>query len=124
MPSFSRNDVVLVAYPFSDRNGSKVRPAVIVSGPHRSRDLFVVPLTSRADRMVEGEFSLADWRNAGLNMASVAKTSRPRRSTCKTGSRDRASYHMGRLSLKVVAAGERPQSIGRKTHSDGRPQLQ
>jgi len=73
MPSFSRNDVVLVAYPFSDRIGSKVRPAVVVSGPHRSRDLFVVPLTSRADRMVEGEFSLADWRSAGLNMASVVK---------------------------------------------------
>ena len=73
MPNFSRNDVVLVAYPFSDRTGSKVRPAVIVSGPHRSRDLFVVPLTSRADRLVEGEFSLAEWQNAGLNMASVVK---------------------------------------------------
>ena len=73
MPNFSRNDVVLVAYPFSDRTGSKVRPAVIVSGPHRSRDLFVVPLTSRADRLVEGEFSLAEWKNAGLNMASVVK---------------------------------------------------
>jgi mRNA interferase MazF len=70
MPNYSRNDVVLVAYPFSDRTGSKVRPAVIVSGPHRSRDLFVVPLTSRADRLVEGEFSLAEWQNAGLNMAS------------------------------------------------------
>ena len=73
MPNFSRNDVVLAAYPFSDRTGSKVRPAVIVSGPHRSRDLFVVPLTSRADRLVEGEFSLAEWTNAGLNMASVVK---------------------------------------------------
>jgi mRNA interferase MazF len=50
-----------------------VRPAVIVSRPHRSRDLFVVPLTSRADRLVEGEFSLAEWQNAGLNMASVVK---------------------------------------------------
>jgi mRNA interferase MazF len=33
----------------------------------------VVPLTSRADRLVEGEFSLAEWQNAGLNMASVVK---------------------------------------------------
>jgi mRNA interferase MazF len=73
MPSFSKNDVVLVAYPFTDRAGGKVRPAVIVSGPHRSRDLFVVPLTSRADRIVEGEFSLTDWQDAGLNMASVVK---------------------------------------------------
>lgn len=60
MPNYSRNDVVLVAYPFSDRTGSKVRPAVIVSGPHRSRDLFVVPLTSRVDRLVEGEFFACD----------------------------------------------------------------
>jgi mRNA interferase MazF len=35
MPSFSKNDVVLVGYPFADRAGGKVRPAVIVSGPHR-----------------------------------------------------------------------------------------
>jgi hypothetical protein len=27
MPSFSKNDVILVAYPFSDRSGVKVRPA-------------------------------------------------------------------------------------------------
>jgi mRNA interferase MazF len=73
MPSFSKNDVVLVAYPFSDRSGVKVRPAVVVSGEHRSRDVFVVPLTSKTDRMIEGEFSLADWHGAGLNVASVVK---------------------------------------------------
>jgi mRNA interferase MazF len=73
MPSFSRNDVILVAYPFSDRSGVKVRPAVVVSGEHRSRDVFVVPLTSKTDRMTEGEFSLADWQGAGLNVASVVK---------------------------------------------------
>ena len=73
MPSFSKNDVILVAYPFSDRTGVKVRPAVVVSGAHRSRDVFVVPLTSKIDRMIEGEFSLADWQGAGLNVASVVK---------------------------------------------------
>jgi hypothetical protein len=30
----SRDDVVLVCYPFSDLSGSKVRPAVVVSVPH------------------------------------------------------------------------------------------
>lgn len=73
MPSCSRNDVVLVAYPFSDRAGQKVRPAVVVSGRHRSHDVFVVPLTSRVERIVEGEFPLEDWQAAGLNMASVVK---------------------------------------------------
>jgi mRNA interferase MazF len=73
MPSFSRNDVILVAYPFSDRTGVKVRPAVVVSGEHRSHDVFVVPLTIKTDRLLDGEFSLADWQGAGLNMASVVK---------------------------------------------------
>ena len=73
MPSFSRNDVILVAYPFSDRTGVKVRPAVVVSGEHRSQDVFVVPLTSKTDRLLDGEFSLADWQGAGLNVASVVK---------------------------------------------------
>jgi len=73
MPSFSRNDVILVAYPFSDRASVKVRPAVVVSGEHRSQDILVVPLTSKADRLLEGEFSLADWQGAGLNVASVVK---------------------------------------------------
>jgi len=73
MPSFCRNDVILVAYPFSDRTGIKVRPAVVVSGEHRSQDVFVVPLASKADRLLDGEFSLADWQGAGLNVASVVK---------------------------------------------------
>jgi len=73
MPSFSRNDVVLVAYPFSDLSGVKVRPAFVVSGEHRSHDVCVVPLTSKTERMIEGEFRLADWQGAGLNLASVVK---------------------------------------------------
>ncbi len=34
MPSFSKNDVVLVGYPFSDLTAVKVRPAVVVNEPH------------------------------------------------------------------------------------------
>jgi mRNA interferase MazF len=51
----------------------KVRPAVVVSGEHRSRDIFVVPLTSKIERMIEDAFSLSDWQGAGLNVASVVK---------------------------------------------------
>jgi mRNA interferase MazF len=71
MPSFCRNDIVRL--PLSDRSGVKVRPAVVVSGEHRSRDVFVVPLTSKTDRMIEGAFTLIDWQGAGLNIASVVK---------------------------------------------------
>jgi mRNA interferase MazF len=42
MPSCSKNDIVLVRYPFTNLTGLKVRPAVVVSTPHASQDLFVV----------------------------------------------------------------------------------
>ncbi len=73
MPSFSKNDVVLVRYPFSDLTAAKVRPAVVVSGPHVSEDLLIVPLTSRTDRLLAGEFVLADWSAAGLHVSSAVK---------------------------------------------------
>lgn len=51
MPSFSKNEVVLVRYPFSDLTASKVRPAVIVGVLDRSPDFLMVPLTSRMSRL-------------------------------------------------------------------------
>ena len=75
MPSYSRNDVVLVRYPFTDLTGAKVRPAVVVNGPHPSTDCLVVPLTltSRVTGLQPGEFVLRDWSAAGLNVASAVK---------------------------------------------------
>lgn len=66
MPSYSRADVVLVRYPFSDLSGSKVRPAIVVSPPHASQDLFVMPLTSKTARLLSGEFVLGEWKTSGL----------------------------------------------------------
>ena len=73
MLSYSKGDVVLVHYPFSDRSDAKVRPAIAVSAPHQSQDVFVVPLTSRTDRLLVGEFVMTDWKGAGLNVMSAVK---------------------------------------------------
>lgn len=73
MPNFSKNEIVLVRYPFSDLTSSKVRPAVVVNAPHVSQDLFVVPLTSKTNNLLAGEFVLAEWKKAGLNVASAVK---------------------------------------------------
>ena len=73
MPSYLRNEVILVRYPFSNMSGSKVRPAVIVNAPHASQDLIIVPLTSKVSSLLAGEFVLADWKVAGLNVVSAAK---------------------------------------------------
>lgn len=73
MPSFSRHDVVLVRYPFTDLSGDKVRPAVVISAEHPSDDMIVVALTSRLGRLLPGEFQLTEWRRAGLNVPTAVK---------------------------------------------------
>jgi mRNA interferase MazF len=73
MPSYSRNDVLLVRYPFTDLSGFKVRPAIAVHAPHPSQDNFIVPLTSRLAGLQPGEFALSDWETAGLNVPSAVK---------------------------------------------------
>jgi mRNA interferase MazF len=73
MPTYSKNDVILVRYPFTDLSSSKVRPAVIISAPHISEDLFVVPLTSKTTSLLPGEFVLEDWKSVGLNVATAVK---------------------------------------------------
>ncbi len=73
MPSFSKNEIVLVRYPFSDLTNSKVRPAVVVNAAHSSKDLFIIALTSKTQTLMAGEFVLAEWKNAGLNVATAVK---------------------------------------------------
>jgi mRNA interferase MazF len=73
MASSSKNDVILVRYPFSDLSSAKVRPAVVVSAPHVSQDIFIVPLTSRMASLLAGEFLLTDWTAAGLNVPTAVK---------------------------------------------------
>ena len=73
MPSYSKYDVILVRYPFSDLSSSKVRPAVIVSTSHPSQDIVITPLTSKTGSLMAGEFVLSEWTAAGLNVATAVK---------------------------------------------------
>ncbi|BAY42759.1 MazE/toxin transcriptional modulator MazF protein [Scytonema sp. HK-05] len=73
MRSYSKNDIILVRYPFSDLSSSKVRPAVVVSAPHVSQDVMITPLTSKTGSLLEGEFVLSEWAAAGLNVATAVK---------------------------------------------------
>lgn len=67
MPNYLRNEVVLVRYPFSDLTNFKVRPGVVINGPHTSDDL------SKTKSLQFGEFVLKDWQRAGLNIETAAK---------------------------------------------------
>ena len=73
MTSYDRGDVVLAILPFSDLTGIKQRPAIVVSTPHPSVDLLLLPLTSRLEHLQPGKFALTDWTAAGLLFPSVVK---------------------------------------------------
>jgi mRNA interferase MazF len=73
MPSYFKNDIILVRYPFSDLSSSKVRPTVVVSAPHISQDVVITPLTSKVNSLLEGEFILTEWSAVGLNVATATK---------------------------------------------------
>lgn len=73
MPSYSKNEVIVVRYPFSNLSGSKARPAIVVNDSHVSQDVIIVPLTSKVGNLLAGEFVLADWKAAGLNVPSAVK---------------------------------------------------
>jgi mRNA interferase MazF len=74
MIAFSRGDVVLVSFVFSDQSGAKVRPALVISSPayHASRqEVIVAAITSNVRRRLVGDQPVADWRAAGLLFPSV-----------------------------------------------------
>jgi mRNA interferase MazF len=73
MPSYTKDDIILVQLPFSDLSGSKIRPAVVVNAEHISKDLIIVPLTSKTSSLLEGEFILSDWAAAGLKLETAVK---------------------------------------------------
>jgi len=74
MTAYSRGDVVLVGFVFSDESGKKLRPAVIISssGYNRARqEVVVAAITSNVRRRRFGDHLVADWKGAGLLFPSV-----------------------------------------------------
>ena len=73
MPSYSKNDVILVRYPFPDFSTAKIRPAIVISIPHPSQDIFITPLTSQTQTLLPREFILQEWQQARLNVLTAVK---------------------------------------------------
>lgn len=64
-------DVVLIRMQFHQVQGSKIRPALVLLDTGDD-DFVGAPITSQA-RSAEFDFSLLDWRAAGLNVSSLAR---------------------------------------------------
>ncbi|HEY7060704.1 MAG TPA: type II toxin-antitoxin system PemK/MazF family toxin [Chloroflexota bacterium] len=73
MIAYSRGDVVLVLYMYSDESGQKLRPGLIVSSAtyHQSRQDLIAAITSNVTRRLAGDHVIADWPAAGLRVPSL-----------------------------------------------------
>lgn len=75
--AYRRGDVVLVPMDFTDRSGSKVRPALVVSADEYNRgpDMLIASITSnRAPLPHPGDYRIKEWKAAGLLKPSLAQT--------------------------------------------------
>jgi mRNA interferase MazF len=74
---YSRGDVVLIPFPFTDLSATKTRPTVVVSSAayHRVRPelllAYVSSQVSKADPVLD--YVLADWALAGLPRPSFVR---------------------------------------------------
>lgn len=75
MIEFSRGDVVLINFVFSDESGVKLRPAVVISSNgylQGRKETIIAAITSQVDRLLVGDHLIGDWKTAGLLFPSVA----------------------------------------------------
>lgn len=77
-----RGEVVLVDYPYSDRTGSKVRPALVVQADRYNRqlaDTILALITSSKHRVVGAanqlviDITTPDGRQSGLRHSSLVQ---------------------------------------------------
>jgi len=111
MTAFSRGDVVLVGFVFSDESGKKVRPALVLSSPpyHRGRqEVIVAAISSNIRRRLFGDHSIVDWKGVGLLFPSLV-TGIVR--TIKRTMIDRKLGTMRRADIEAVD-GELRRSLG------------
>ncbi len=73
--SYTRGEVVLVEFTFTDESGAKIRPAIVVSSNRYNRarrEVIIAAVTSNMGRRLFGDRPIARWREAGLAFPSMA----------------------------------------------------
>lgn len=101
--SFSRGDIVVVPFPFTEQRGSKKRPALIVSSDEYNSacpDVIIAQITSRLKAPPRpGDHQVKEWQEAGLLGPSLV---RARLATLQKGIVIRRLGHMSREDMANV----------------------
>jgi mRNA interferase MazF len=105
MTTWRRGDVVLVPVSFTDRSGSKRRPAVVVSSDQyntQSPDMLIASITGNLQAVPHpGDHLLTHWQEAGLLRPSLVQA---KIATVETSIVER---RLGRLANVDLAAFDR-----------------
>jgi mRNA-degrading endonuclease toxin of MazEF toxin-antitoxin module len=70
--TFKAFDVVAVPFPFTDRDATKRRPALVISNERFNQQhsqLVLGMITTTTENVWPSDVSLADWKKAGLKVA-------------------------------------------------------
>ena len=73
--SYRRGDIILVDFVFTEGTGTRRRPALLLSSDTYNRgrqEAIVAAITSNTDRLLVGDYLIAEWSTAGLRHPSVA----------------------------------------------------
>jgi mRNA interferase MazF len=71
MASYKFGDVVLVDFPFSNRNAEKRRPGLVLAQDSHG-DLLVIRISSKTAELPT-DVTLTNWHAAGLNIPSTTR---------------------------------------------------
>lgn len=69
---FKAFDVVAVPFPFTDRDATKRRPALVISNERfnqQHNQIVLAMITTTTDNVWPSDVSLANWQKAGLKVA-------------------------------------------------------
>lgn len=69
--TFKAFDVVAVPFPFTDRDATKRRPALVISNQKFNRQhsqIVLAMITTTIDYIWSSDVTLADWQKAGLKL--------------------------------------------------------
>ena len=96
MAAHTQGEVLLAWLVFSDGQGAKRRPVLVVHD-FGDDDLLVVPITSQAAR-VSADVVLSNWQGAGLKLPSVVRLEK-----LATISKSCVARKLGQLSADELA---------------------
>ena len=74
MTNFDPGDIVSVDFPYSDLQGRKRRPGLVLSGDNE--DLLLARITTRP-AAEQGDIALSGWSEAGLPRPSTIRLAKP-----------------------------------------------